>query len=106
MSQKGLTKQRQLLDTICSKIHQHACGQILVKYCMEILYTSYVRVSDGNIKCQIGTLMFVLLLKLFRVTFANTDARSFKSLHKLFDTYFDYMLAKFEAKCMVQNVQI
>ena len=30
---------------------------------------------------------------------------SLKSFHKLFDTYLDYMLAKFEANRMVRNVQ-
>ena len=40
-----------------------------------------------------------------KTTIANTDAGSLKSLHALFDTYLDYILTKFKANCMVQNVQ-
>ena len=48
-----------------------------------------------------------LLLKLFRATVANADTGSLKSLHTLFDTHLDHVLAKFdEANRMVQNVQI
>ena len=45
-----------------------------------------------------------LALKLFRATVANADIGSLKSLHALFDTYLDHMLANFEPKRIVQNV--
>ena len=34
-------------------------------------------------------------LKRFRATVANADTESLKSLHTLFDTYLDHILAKF-----------
>ena len=46
-----------------------------------------------------------LPLKLFRATIANDDAGSLKSLHTLFDSHLDHILAKFEPNRMVQNVQ-
>ena len=46
-----------------------------------------------------------LPLELFRATVANADIESLKSLHTLFDSYLDHMLAKFEPNCIVQNVQ-
>ena len=74
---------------------------------MERLYTSNVSVSNGNRKCPMGKSIFAinLPLKPFRATVANTKAASLKSLHNLFDTYLDYMLAKFEPHRIVQNVQ-
>ena len=74
---------------------------------MEILQNSNVRVSNGNIKCPIGNSNFAVNLELkpFRATVANADTRSLKSFHTLFDTYLDYMLAKFEANRIVRNVQ-
>ena len=44
-----------------------------------------------------------LLLKLFPATVANTDIRSLKSFHSLFDKYLDHMLVKFEQSCMILN---
>ena len=44
-------------------------------------------------------------IKIFRTTIADTDTGSLRSLHTLFDTYLDYMLTKFEANRMVQNVE-
>ena len=74
---------------------------------MDGLWTSNVSISNGNIKYPIGKSIFAvnLPLKLFRATVANADTESLKSLHTLFDTYFDHMLAKFEPNCMVRNVQ-
>ena len=46
-----------------------------------------------------------LPLKLFRDTVANADNESVKSLHALFDTYLDHMLAKFKPIRFVRNVQ-
>ena len=46
-----------------------------------------------------------LSLKLFRATVANAETESLKPLHKSFDSYMDYMLAKFEANRMGRNVQ-
>ena len=46
-----------------------------------------------------------MALKPFRATVANADIGSLKSLHTLFDTYLNYMLAKFEANIKVRNVQ-
>ena len=56
-------------------------------------------------KCLIWKSIFAVNspLKLFRATIANTDTRSLQSLHTLFDTCLDFMLAKFEATRMVQN---
>ena len=44
-------------------------------------------------------------IKLFRITVANSDPGSLKSLHTLFDTHLDHMLEEFEPNCVVQNVQ-
>ena len=35
----------------------------------------------------------------------NAGIGSLKSLHTLFDTYFDHMLVKFEQNCMVQTTR-
>ena len=35
---------------------------------------------------------------------ANADTGSLKSVHSLFDTYLDHMLAKFESNSIVRNV--
>ena len=69
--------------------------------------TFNVSISNGNIKCPIGKSFFAvnLLLKLFRATVANTDIRSLKSLHTLFDKYLDHMLLKFEQNYMVQTTR-
>ena len=44
-------------------------------------------------------------LKLFRATVANANTESLQSLHTIFDTFLDYMLANYEANRIVQNVQ-
>ena len=44
-------------------------------------------------------------LKLLRATVANTNTGSPKTLHTLFDTYVDYMLAKLKPKRIVRNIQ-
>ena len=64
-------------------------------------------VSDGNMKCPIGKLIFAvnLQLELFRATVANADTGRLKSLHTLFDTYFDHIMAKIGPNHMVQHVQ-
>ena len=74
---------------------------------MERFWTSDVSVSNGIIKGPVGKSIFEenLQLQLFRATVANADTESLKSLHKLFDTYLDHMLAKFEPSRIVRNVQ-
>ena len=64
-------------------------------------------VSNGSIKCPIGKSIHTVNfpLKLYRSTVGNADTASFKFPHTFFDTYFDHMLAKFEANRMAQNVQ-
>ena len=64
---------------------------------MEKICTS--NVSNGNLKYPIGKSIFAvnLPLKLSRATVVNANTESLKSLHTLFDTYLDYMLAKFES---------
>ena len=41
----------------------------------------------------------------FYVTIANTDIRSLKSLHTIFDKYLDYMLVKFEQNRIVRTIE-
>ena len=74
---------------------------------MERVKTFNVSVSNGNLKVPIGKPIFAvnLPLKLFHDAVANTNTESLKSLHTLFDTYLDYMLAKFKPKHIVENVQ-
>ena len=50
---------------------------------MEKLWSSNINISNGNIKCPIGKSIFTvnLPLELFRVTIANADIESLKSLH-------------------------
>ena len=57
--------------------------------------------------CRIEKSTFAanLSLRLFRAIVANSNAKSLKSLHTLFDTYLDYMLAKFEPNRTVKNTQ-
>ena len=64
---------------------------------MERLKTSSISVSNGNIKCPIGKSIFAV------TAVANADTGSLKSLHTLFDTYQDLMLAKFESNRLVQK---
>ena len=63
-------------------------------------------ISNGNIKGPVGKSIFAenLPLQLFRATIANADTENLKSLHTLFDTYLDHMLAKFKLNCIVRNV--
>ena len=74
---------------------------------MERLWTSNVSLNNGSIKCPTGKSIFAvnLPLKLYRATAANADTGSLKFLHTLFDSYWDHMLAKFEANRIAQNVQ-
>ena len=74
---------------------------------MERLKTSNDSVSNGNLKYAIGKSIFAvnLLLKLFFATVAKPNTESLKSLHTLFNTHFDYMLAKYAPNRIVQNVQ-
>ena len=66
-----------------------------------------VSVSNGNLKFPIGKPIFAvnLSLKLSRTTVTNATTESLKSLHTLFDTFSDYILAKFEPNRIVWNVQ-
>ena len=59
-----------------------------------------------DFRLPIGKSIFAinLPLKLFSATVANVNTESLKSLHTLFDTYLDYMLAQFESNRVVQNV--
>ena len=65
---------------------------------MERFYTSDASVSNGNIKhvkYPVENSIFQsenLPLKPFRPIVANADTESLKSLHTLFDTYFDHMI--------------
>ena len=74
---------------------------------MERLLSSNVSVINGNIKYQVGKLIFAvnLPLQIFRATLSNADTGSLNSLHTLFDKYLDNMLAGFEPNRMVLNVQ-
>ena len=44
-------------------------------------------------------------IKHFRATVSNADTGGLKSLHTIFDTYLDHMLARFEPNRVGQNVQ-
>ena len=67
---------------------------------MERLYAFNVSVSNGNLKCPIGKPIFAvnLPLKLLRVTVANANTESLKSLHTSFYTYLDCMLCEIWTK--------
>ena len=56
--------------------------------------------TDGKINLGVN-----LPFKFFRASVANVDPRSLKYRRTLFDTYLNYILAKFEANRLVQNVQ-
>ena len=65
-----------------------ACGPNTYQKCMEKFKASYFSISNGNIKCLIGKWIFGTAnfeLKLFRVTVANANIGSLKSLPTLFD---------------------
>ena len=47
----------------------------------------------------------IAVKKLFRATVVNADTGSLKSLHTLFDTHLDYVLAKFKPNRMVRIIQ-
>ena len=74
---------------------------------MEILQTSNVSISNGNIKCPIGKSLLAvnLPLKLFRATIANADIGSLKSLHTSLKKCLYHMLVNFEQNCMVQTTR-
>ena len=74
---------------------------------MERRYASNVSVSNDDLKYPIGKSIIAvnLPLKLLYVTVANANTESLKSLPILFDTYLDYMLAKFEPNRIVQKVK-
>ena len=84
-----------------------ACGPYLSNNVWRYFWTSNIWVSNGNIKCPIGKLIFAvnLPLQLFRVTVANFDTGSLKFFHTIFDTYLNHMLTKFEPNRMARNVQ-
>ena len=91
-----------IFRTILFKFHQYVV-QLIIKYFMERLQTSNVSVSNGNIKFPIGKLTFALNLPLkhFHATVANAKTGSLKSLHTLYDTCLNHMLAIFEPMRMV-----
>ena len=82
---------------------------------MERILDFQCQCQDGNIKYLSGKSIFAvnLLLNLLRATIANADTESPQSLHTLFGTYLNHMLAnfctfwtiQFCSICMVQNVQ-
>ena len=65
------------------------------------------RLCNGNIKVPVEKSFFAenLPLQPFRATVGNADTESLKSLHTLFGTYLDHILAKFEPNRIVQNLQ-
>ena len=89
---------------ILFKFHQHEV-QILIKYCMDRLWTFNVSINNGNIKCLIGKIIFPinLPLKLFCGNAANADIGSLKSLHTFLNKCLYIMLVKFEQNHMVQT---
>ena len=96
-----------MCDTIWSNFTSMCCKYLPNNVWRSRLQTSKVSVSNSNIKFPIGKPIFVvnLPLKLSRATIANDDTGSLKSLHTLFDTHLDHMLAKFEPNRLVRNVQ-
>ena len=74
---------------------------------MERIKTSNVSVVNGNLNYLIRKSIFAVNfpLKLFPATVANANTESLKSLYTLFDSYLDYMLAKFEPNRIFRNVQ-
>ena len=75
---------------------------------MERFLTYNVSVSNGNLQYPIGKSIFAvsLALKLFRANVANANTKGLKSLYTLFDTYLDYMLAKFELNYSLKCTKI
>ena len=69
-----------------------ACGP----FTYQIMYVETSDFGNGNMKRTIGKLIFAanLPLKLIHATMANDDNGRLKSLHTLFDTHLDHMLAK------------
>ena len=98
-----------LITLWISKALFKVCYMDTYSYCLSIAWLSdFIKcgyASIGNRKGPIGKSVFAenLPLQLFRVTVANADTENLKSLHTLFDTYLDYMLAKFEPNVIVQN---
>ena len=74
---------------------------------METLWTFNVSISNGNIKCPIGKLIFAVNLPLnsFHATVANADIESLKSLNTFLTKCLYHMLVKFEQNRMVQATQ-
>ena len=68
---------------------------------MERLQTSNVSISNDNIEYPIGKSIFAV--NFFPATIANADIGSLKSLHTLFDKYFNHMKVKFEQNRTVQT---
>ena len=74
---------------------------------MGILLTSDVSISNGNIKYPIRTSIFAvnLKLKLFRVTVADADIGSLKSLHTFLKKYLYHLVVKFKQNHMVRTTR-
>ena len=85
---------------------------ILFKFNQHVVQIMYgetldfnVSVSNANIKCPVGNSIFAVnfTLKPFRTTVANADNGNLTSIHTLFDTHLDHILAKFEPNCVIRN---
>ena len=80
-----------------------ACGPTTY----QIMYGEIVSISNGNIKCPIGKLIFALNLplKLFRTTVVNADIGSLRSLHTFLNKCLHHMPVKFQQNRMGQTTR-
>ena len=74
---------------------------------MERLKTSYVSISNYNIKYPIEKSILIVNLesKRFPTAVDNADIWSLKSLHTFFEKCLYHILMKFEQNCMVQTAR-
>ena len=83
--------------------------QTFLKESMERLFASKVSISYGSTETFWWDIYCKNLFsdRAFYVTIiiADTDIGSLKSLHTLFDKYFDHMLVKIEQNRMVRTIQ-
>ena len=68
--------------------------------------TSNVRISNGSRESFNGkfTAKIDFPIRYFMLLFSDADVGSLKSLHILFDKYFDHMLVEFEQNRMVRTI--
>ena len=82
------------------------CSSIWLQYLLNNVWKDFRLLLSASVITTWKTIFAVNLpFKLFRATVANTNTESLKSLYTLFDTYLDYMLAKFEPNRIVQDIQ-